>query len=94
MVPKGNDSMQECVCRYNCLLCTSHKVIMHAHQVWKGKVVSVSVPPRPDLRVALAIVSGNGIDVARKSEEVRLKRSMLRPECTRPGETVLGTVEI
>ena len=25
--------------------------VMHAHLVWKGKVVSVSVPPRPDLRV-------------------------------------------
>ena len=25
--------------------------IMHAHLVWKGKAVTVSVPPRPDLRV-------------------------------------------
>ena len=25
--------------------------IMHAHPVWKGKVVTVSVPPRPDLKV-------------------------------------------
>ena len=24
---------------------------MHAHLVWKGEVVSVSMPPRPDLSV-------------------------------------------
>ena len=25
--------------------------VMHAHLVWKREVVTVSVPPRPDLRV-------------------------------------------
>ncbi len=32
--------------------------VMHAHLVWKGKGVTVSVPPRPDLRVQLQSSAG------------------------------------
>ena len=33
-----------------CWMCWLSR-LQHAHLVWKGKVVTVSVPPRPGLRV-------------------------------------------
>ena len=43
---------------------------MHAHLVWTGEVVSVSVPPRPDLRVHSQSSVVNGTDVANQQGDV------------------------
>ena len=64
---------------------------MHAHLLWKGEVVSVSVPPRPDLSVHSQSSVVDGIEIADQEGDVSwigsktqtlLWSSMLRPRCT------------
>ena len=74
----------------------SKQSIMHVRLVWKGKVVSVSVSPRPDLRVhlqsfAIMVEMLHMSMVMDHEQQTLLWSSMLRPKCTRPNETVLGT---